>query len=191
MNGSVTPVTGMSLVATIKLRKVCPASSDTTPIASSFPNGSRVAAAISTPAAMLANHFGCRYDCWTLLAGSKMRRRAAFVRGGRGVNDRYVGPLALRRVNATIAVPQVVRQIKLDEFRKHAHDTSSLEYQIALASKEILRLEEHLSGKGNRDVPAKVRLLKMTGRREKLLRTLRNQDLGAAKQTAMKLGLYP
>ena len=49
MKGKVTPVTGMSLVVTMRLRKVWPAKSATTPTARSLPKGSRVPAAISMP----------------------------------------------------------------------------------------------------------------------------------------------
>ncbi len=74
------------------------------------------------------------------------------------------------------------------EYATKAGDTGSPEVQIALLSEDIAALTEHLKVH-RKDFSCRRGLLKMVGRRTKLLRYLRERD--AARYTAIvaKLGL--
>lgn len=65
----------------------------------------------------------------------------------------------------------------IDEFKRNKGDTGSPEVQVALLSKRIENLQEHLEEHGH-DAPAKLALLSLVAKRRRLLRYLasRNQD---------------
>ena len=82
-------------------------------------------------------------------------------------------------------------QRKADVIREYAQkdgDTGSPEVQIALLTEEIRSLTEHLKVH-RKDYTSRRGLLKMVGRRTKLLRYLRNRDTARYSDVIAKLGL--
>ncbi len=63
----------------------------------------------------------------------------------------------------------------IEQFARNEKDTGSAEVQIALLTKRIVNLTEHLK-KNKKDHSSRLGLLKMVGRRKRLLRYLRSKD---------------
>ncbi len=76
----------------------------------------------------------------------------------------------------------------VDDFKRHENDTGSVEVQIALLTSRILHLTEHLK-QHSKDFSSRRGLLKMVGRRRRLLRYLKNNDFNKYKELIQKLGL--
>ena len=74
------------------------------------------------------------------------------------------------------------------EHRLHETDTGSPEVQIALLTQRIDHLTEHLKVH-KKDHHSQRGLLKMVGRRRRLLQYLRNKDFGRYSDLIQKLGL--
>jgi len=74
------------------------------------------------------------------------------------------------------------------EFGKHEKDTGSPEVQIAILTAEIKNLTEHLKVHKH-DYHNKRALLRMVGRRKKLLKYLREKDFDRYRKLIQKLGL--
>jgi len=74
------------------------------------------------------------------------------------------------------------------EFGENEKDTGKTEVQIALLTREILDLNEHLKVH-KKDHHSRRGLLKMVGQRRRLLRYLRRTDLEAYRAVIEKLGL--
>jgi len=76
----------------------------------------------------------------------------------------------------------------IEEFRLHEGDTGSCEVQIALLTERIKRLTEHL--KVHKKAKHSQRgLLKLVGRRRKLLRYLGREDPERYRNLVERLGL--
>ena len=71
---------------------------------------------------------------------------------------------------------------------RHDKDTGSPEVQIGLLTKQIAELASHLK-KHSKDVHSKRGLLKMVGKRRRLLRYLQQTDDKKYKSLVKKLGL--
>jgi len=76
----------------------------------------------------------------------------------------------------------------IDENRLHESDTGSSDVQIALLSKRIEELTEHFKVHG-KDHHSRVGLLKLVGRRRRLLNYLRTTDIERYRAIVKKLGL--
>ena len=76
----------------------------------------------------------------------------------------------------------------IDENRLHDSDTGSSEVQIALLSKRIDELTEHFKVH-SKDHHSRVGLLKLVGRRRRLLNYLRSKDIERYRAIVKKLGL--
>lgn len=76
----------------------------------------------------------------------------------------------------------------IEEFRLHEKDTGSCEVQIALLTERIRRLTEHLKVH-KKDKHSQRGLLKLVGRRRRLLRYLGREDPERYKALIEKLGL--
>jgi len=63
----------------------------------------------------------------------------------------------------------------MEEFARHENDTGSPEVQVALLSSRITHLTDHLR-ENNHDESSRRGLLKMVGRRRRLLTYIRRQD---------------
>ncbi len=80
------------------------------------------------------------------------------------------------------------KQALIREFRLHPSDTGSPEVQIALLTKRINQLTEHLKVH-KKDHNSRVGLLKMVGRRRRLLNYLMKKDINRYRQILEKLRL--
>ena len=76
----------------------------------------------------------------------------------------------------------------LTDYRTHENDTGSPEVQVALLTSRIIELTEHL--KVNRkDFASRRGLLKLVGRRTRLLRYLNGKDRARYQSLIKRLGL--
>ncbi|MDI3471911.1 MAG: small subunit ribosomal protein [Thermotogaceae bacterium] len=76
----------------------------------------------------------------------------------------------------------------IDEFKLHDSDTGSVEVQVALLTARIKHVTEHLK-KHPKDYHSRRGLMKMVGKRRKLLRYLRNDRPEVYKELISKLSL--
>jgi small subunit ribosomal protein S15 len=76
----------------------------------------------------------------------------------------------------------------IDQFRIHASDTGSPEVQIAILSERISYLTEHFKTH-RKDHASRRGLLKLVGRRRRLLEYLKNNEVGRYREVIQKLGL--
>jgi len=81
-----------------------------------------------------------------------------------------------------------IKQGLINAHRVHEKDTGSPEVQIALLSKRIDDLTEHFKSHA-KDHHSRVGLLKLVGRRRRLLEYLRNKDGERYRAVVKKLGL--
>ncbi len=80
------------------------------------------------------------------------------------------------------------KQTIIDEYKKHERDTGSADVQIALLTKQINKLTEHLTS-FKKDHHSRRGLLMKVGRRRRLLNYLKNVDLEKYRGLIKKLGL--
>lgn len=76
----------------------------------------------------------------------------------------------------------------IEKNRTHANDTGSPEVQIAILTKRINDLNEHLKNNKN-DHHSRRGLLKMVGHRRNLLAYLKKKDVQRYRDTVERLGL--
>ena len=76
----------------------------------------------------------------------------------------------------------------IDEFRIHPNDTGSPEVQIALLTRRIQFLTEHFKSY-KKDFHSRRGLLKLVGRRRRLLEYLKGKDITRYRQLVERLGL--
>jgi small subunit ribosomal protein S15 len=76
----------------------------------------------------------------------------------------------------------------IDEFRTHPTDTGSPEVQIALLTRRIQYLTEHFKIQ-KKDFHSRRGLLRLVGRRRRLLEYLKAKDITRYRQLIEKLGL--
>lgn len=76
----------------------------------------------------------------------------------------------------------------ISEFRVHAKDTGSPEVQIALLTRRITELTEHLKTH-KKDHSSRRGLLKLVGKRNNLLKYLTRVDRNRYQQVISRLGL--
>ncbi|MGN6505726.1 MAG: 30S ribosomal protein S15 [Tepidisphaeraceae bacterium] len=81
-----------------------------------------------------------------------------------------------------------VKQQVISDFRTHDKDSGSPEVQIALLTKRINELTEHLKTH-KKDFSSRRGLLKMVGNRNSLLKYLMRINRDRYQQTITKLGL--
>ncbi|TNF47390.1 30S ribosomal protein S15 [bacterium] len=82
---------------------------------------------------------------------------------------------------------EIKREI-IEENKLHDGDTGSSEVQIALLTKRIEELTEHFKTH-KKDHHSRVGLLKLVGRRRRLLNYLRTNDGDRYREIVKKLGL--
>ena len=80
------------------------------------------------------------------------------------------------------------KQEVIKEYQLEEGDTGSSEVQIALLTARISELTEHLKEHKN-DHHSRRGLLKMVGKRRKLLRYLKNNDVLRYRELISKLGI--
>ena len=76
----------------------------------------------------------------------------------------------------------------IEQYRKHENDTGSTEVQVALLTTRIQQLTEHLR-EHKHDNHTRRGLLKMVGRRRRLLAYLQKHDLERYRALIQSLGL--
>lgn len=81
-----------------------------------------------------------------------------------------------------------VKAATISEYRVHERDTGSPEVQIALLTKRITELTEHLKTH-KKDHSSRRGLLKMVGKRNNLLKYLTRVDRTRYQQVISRLGL--
>ena len=83
---------------------------------------------------------------------------------------------------------KAAKQAIIGEYRTHENDTGSTETQVAVLTSRILRLTQHLR-ENKHDEATRRGLLKMVGRRRRLLRYLNAQDVTRYRTLIARLGL--
>ena len=74
-----------------------------------------------------------------------------------------------------MAITQERKNEIISEYKTHANDTGSPEVQVAILTKEIEKVSEHLQ-LHKKDNHSRRGLLKMVGNRRRLLRFLKAED---------------
>jgi len=87
-----------------------------------------------------------------------------------------------------VALDKDVKRQIIDEFKLHESDTGSPEVQIAILTKRINDLTEHLKVH-KKDYHSRRGLLKMIGQRKGLLDYLRERDVERYRALVTKLGI--
>lgn len=87
-----------------------------------------------------------------------------------------------------MALEKDAKSIIIEEYKTHDGDTGSPEVQIALLTKRISELTEHLK-EHKKDHHSRRGLLKMVGHRRRLLNYLKNKNIERYRTLISKLGL--
>ena len=87
-----------------------------------------------------------------------------------------------------MAITQERKHELINEYKTHENDTGSAEIQIAILTEEINNLNTHLSTH-KKDHHSRRGLMKMIGRRRKLLKYLRETEVQRYRDLIAKLGL--
>jgi len=81
-----------------------------------------------------------------------------------------------------------VKQEIVAKYQRDSKDTGSAEVQIAILSAQIKRLTEHLKD-NHKDHHSRLGLLKMVGKRKRLLKYLRRTDFAKFTKLVADLGI--
>ena len=80
------------------------------------------------------------------------------------------------------------KQKLIDSHQIHPTDTGSVELQVAMLSKRISKLSYHLQ-KNNQDYASRQGLLKMIGKRKRMLSYIKNKDVNKYATLIKKIGI--
>ena len=80
------------------------------------------------------------------------------------------------------------KQKLIDSHQIHPTDTGSVEIQVAMLSKRITKLSDHLQ-KNNQDYASRQGLLKMIGKRKRMLSYIKNKDVNKYSTLIKKIGI--
>ena len=80
------------------------------------------------------------------------------------------------------------KQKLIDSHQIHPTDTGSVELQVAMLSERISKLSDHLQ-KNNQDYASRQGLLKMIGKRKRMLSYIKNKDLKSYSDLIKKIGI--
>lgn len=83
---------------------------------------------------------------------------------------------------------KVDKEKVITKYQHHTTDTGSPEVQIAILTEKLNDLTEHLN-KNKKDFHSKQGLLKMVGRRRRLLNYLKNKDINKYREIIESLNL--
>ena len=92
------------------------------------------------------------------------------------------------RETQEMGLDKAEKQAIISEHRIHENDTGSTELQVAALTARITQLTDHLRAHKH-DEGTRHGLLKMVGRRRRLLRYLNREDVGRYRSLIAKLGL--
>ena len=80
------------------------------------------------------------------------------------------------------------KQKLIDSHQIHPTDTGSVELQVAMLSERITKLSDHLQ-KNNQDFASRQGLLKMIGKRKRMLSYIKNKDINKYAILIKKIGI--
>ena len=80
------------------------------------------------------------------------------------------------------------KQKLIDSHQVHATDTGSVEVQVAMLSERISKLSDHLQGNIH-DYASRQGLLKMIGKRKRLLTYIKCKNLQSYEDLIKKIGI--
>ena len=80
------------------------------------------------------------------------------------------------------------KQKLIDSHQIHPTDTGSVELQVAMLSERITKLSDHLQ-KNNQDYASRQGLLKMIGKRKRMLSYIKNKDINKYSNLIKKIGI--
>ena len=80
------------------------------------------------------------------------------------------------------------KQKLIDVHQIHPTDTGSVELQVAMLSERISKLSDHLQ-KNNQDYASRQGLLKMIGKRKRMLSYIKNKDVNKYATLIKKIGI--
>jgi len=80
------------------------------------------------------------------------------------------------------------KQKLINSHQIHPTDTGSVEIQIAMLSERITKLSDHLQ-KNNQDYASRQGLLKMIGKRKRMLSYIKNKDVNKYATLIKKIGI--
>ncbi len=80
------------------------------------------------------------------------------------------------------------KQKLIDSHQIHPTDTGSVELQVAMLSERISKLSDHLQ-KNNQDYASRQGLLKMIGKRKRMLSYMKNRDVNKYATLIKKIGI--
>jgi len=87
-----------------------------------------------------------------------------------------------------MALDQDVKLEIISKYQRDTKDTGSAEVQIAVLSTQIKVLTEHLKS-NHKDHSSRLGLLKMVGKRKRLLKYLRRKDYAKFQELVSDLGI--
>jgi len=80
------------------------------------------------------------------------------------------------------------KQKLIDSHQIHPTDTGSVEIQVAMLTERITRLSDHLQ-KNNQDYASRQGLLKMIGKRKRMLSYIKSKDVNKYSTLIKKIGI--
>ena len=80
------------------------------------------------------------------------------------------------------------KQKLIQSHQVHATDTGSVEVQVAMLSERISKLSDHLQGNIH-DYASRQGLLKMIGKRKRLLNYIKEKDITNYQELVKKIGI--
>ena len=80
------------------------------------------------------------------------------------------------------------KQKLINSHQIHPTDTGSVELQVAMLSERITKLSDHLQ-KNNQDYASRQGLLKMIGKRKRMLSYIKNKDVNKYANLIKKIGI--
>ena len=80
------------------------------------------------------------------------------------------------------------KQNLINSHQIHPTDTGSVEIQVAMLSEKITKLSDHLQ-KNNQDYASRQGLLKMIGKRKRMLSYIKDKDVNKYATLIKKIGI--
>jgi small subunit ribosomal protein S15 len=94
----------------------------------------------------------------------------------------------LKEVQLDLTLVKEDKQKIIEKFKTHENDTGSAEVQVAILTKKINTLNEHLKT-NKKDHHSRRGLVMMVGKRKRLLEYLKNSEVSRYKKLIKELGL--
>ena len=94
----------------------------------------------------------------------------------------------MKEVQLDLTLVKEDKQKIIEKFKTHENDTGSAEVQVAILTKKINTLNEHLKS-NKKDHHSRRGLVMMVGKRKRLLEYLKNSEVSRYKKLIKELGL--